>query len=146
MRVVIQRVKASSVTVDGVTVGQIGRGLNLLVGIAPTDTDTELDWMVRKVLSLRLFPSEGQDRWDLSVSEIQGELLAISQFTLYGNCQKGRRPSFDGAAPPDQAKALFARFVAKLRKSGLRVETGRFGAMMQVAIANDGPVTLILEK
>ncbi len=146
MRVVIQRVKASSVTVEGVTVGQIGRGLNLLVGIAPTDTDTEVDWMVRKVLSLRLFPSEGQDRWDLSVSEIQGELLVVSQFTLYGDCQKGRRPSFDDAAPPDQAKALFDRFVAKLSESGLRVETGRFGAMMQVAIANDGPVTLILEK
>jgi D-aminoacyl-tRNA deacylase len=146
MRVVIQRVKASSVTVDGVTLGQIGRGLNLLVGIAPTDTDTELDWMVRKILSLRLFPSEGQERWDLSVSEIQGELLVISQFTLYGDCQKGRRPSFDGAAPPAQAEALFNRFVAKLRESGLKIETGRFGAMMQVAIANDGPVTLILEK
>jgi D-aminoacyl-tRNA deacylase len=146
MRVVIQRVKASSVTVEGVTVGQIGRGLNLLVGIAPTDTDTELDWMVRKVLSLRLFPSEGQDRWDLSISEIQGELLVISQFTLFGDCQKGRRPFFDGAAPPDQAKALFDRFVVKLRESALRVETGRFGAMMEVAIANDGPVTLILEK
>jgi D-aminoacyl-tRNA deacylase len=146
MRVVIQRVKASSVTVEGVTVGQIGRGLNLLFGIAPTDTDTELDWMVRKVLNLRLFPSKGQDLWDLSVCEIQGELLVLSQFTLLGDCQKGRRPSFDGAAPPDQAKALFDRFVAKLRESGLGVETGRFGAMMQVAIANDGPVTLILEK
>jgi D-aminoacyl-tRNA deacylase len=146
MRVVIQRVKASSVTVEGVTVGQIGRGLNLLVGIAPTDTDTELDWMVRKVLSLRLFPSEGQERWDLSVCEIQGELLVISQFTLYSDCQKGRRPSFDGAAPPVQAEVLFNQFVAKLRESGLKIETGRFGAMMQVAIANDGPVTLILEK
>lgn len=146
MRVVIQRVKASSVMVEGVTVGRIGQGLNLLVGIAPTDTDTEIDWMVRKVLSLRLFPSEGQDRWDLSVSEIQGELLVISQFTLYGDCQKGRRPSFDGAALPVQAEALFDRFVTKLRESSLRVETGRFGAMMQVAIANDGPVTLMLEK
>lgn len=146
MRVVIQRVNSSSVTVEGVTVGQIGRGLNLLVGIAPTDTDTELDWMVRKVLSLRLFPSEGQDRWDLSVSEIQGEILVISQFTLYGDCQKGRRPSFDGAASPIQAEALFDRFLVKLRESGLKVESGRFGAMMQVAIANDGPVTLILEK
>lgn len=146
MRVVIQRVNSSSVTVEGVTVGKIGRGLNLLVGIAPTDTDTELDWMVRKVLSLRLFPSEGQDRWDLSVSEIQGEILVISQFTLYGDCQKGRRPSFDSAASPIQAEALFDRFVVKLRESGLKVESGRFGAMMQVAIANDGPVTLILEK
>jgi D-aminoacyl-tRNA deacylase len=146
MRVVIQRVTASSVTVEGAVVGQIGRGLNLLVGIAPTDTDIELDWIVRKVLSLRVFPSEGQDRWDLSITEIQGELLVVSQFTLYGDCQKGRRPSFEGAAPPLQAEALFERFVAKLRESRLKVETGQFGAMMQVAIANDGPVTLIFER
>jgi D-aminoacyl-tRNA deacylase len=146
MRVVIQRVKASSVTVEGIVVGQIGRGLNLLVGIAPTDTDVELDWIARKVLSLRVFPSEGQDRWDLSITDIEGELLVVSQFTLYGDCQKGRRPSFDGAAPPVQAEALFDRFIAKLRESRLKVETGQFGSMMQVAIANDGPVTLILER
>jgi D-aminoacyl-tRNA deacylase len=146
MRVVIQRVEASSVTVEGVVVGQIGRGLTLLVGIAPTDTDGDLDWIASKVLSLRVFPSEGQDRWDLSITDIQGELLVVSQFTLYGDCQKGRRPSFEGAAPPVQAEALFKRLVAILRESRLKVETGQFGAMMQVAIANDGPVTLILER
>ncbi|WP_404783302.1 D-aminoacyl-tRNA deacylase [Altericista sp. CCNU0014] len=146
MRVVLQRVKASSVAVEGAIAGRIGRGLNLLVGIAPTDTEAELDWMARKVLSLRIFPTEGQDRWDRSIADIQGELLVVSQFTLYGDCRKGRRPSFDGAAPPDRAEALFERFVLKLRQSGLKVETGRFGAAMQVAIDNDGPVTLLLEK
>lgn len=147
MRVVIQRVTASSVSVDGVVIGQIGRGLNLLVGVAATDTEVELDWMVRKVLGLRIFPATGSDRWDLSIQDIQGELLVVSQFTLYGDCRKGRRPSFDQAAPPTQAEALYDRFVAKLREaSGLRVETGKFGAMMAVAIANDGPVTLLLER
>jgi D-aminoacyl-tRNA deacylase len=146
MRVVIQRVKASSVAVEGTVIGQIGRGLNLLVGIAATDTETELDWMVRKCLDLRLFPAAGSDRWEQSVQDIGGELLVISQFTLYGDCRKGRRPSFDQAASPAQAEALYDQFVEKLRQSGLRVETGRFGAMMQVHIENDGPVTLVLER
>ncbi|MBD0268734.1 MAG: D-tyrosyl-tRNA(Tyr) deacylase [Cyanobacteria bacterium Co-bin8] len=146
MRVVIQRVKASSVSVEGNLIGQISRGLNLLVGIAPTDTAAELDWMVRKCLDLRLFPAEGSDRWEQSVQEIGGELLVISQFTLYGDCRKGRRPSFDQAAPPAQAEVLYNQFVEKLRQSGLRVETGQFGAMMQVHIENDGPVTLLLER
>ena len=146
MRVVIQRVKASSVKVDERVVGEIGRGLNLLVGIAPTDTDAELIWMARKVLSLRIFPAEGRDRWDLSIADIKGELLVVSQFTLYGDCRKGRRPSFDQAAPPTQAEALFDRFVASLRASDLKVETGKFGAMMEVDIQNYGPVTLLLER
>ncbi|MBD2260494.1 D-aminoacyl-tRNA deacylase [Pseudanabaena sp. FACHB-2040] len=146
MRVVIQRVRASSVSVEGNLVGQISRGLNLLVGVAPTDTAAELDWMARKCLDLRLFPAEGSDRWEQSVQEIGGELLVISQFTLYGDCRKGRRPSFDQAAPPAQAEVLYNQFVEKLRQSGLRVETGQFGAMMQVHIENDGPVTLLLER
>ncbi|MFQ4145025.1 D-aminoacyl-tRNA deacylase [Chlorogloeopsis sp. ULAP02] len=147
MRVIIQRVKSSQVTVDGEIVGKIGRGLNLLVGIAETDGDAELDWMVRKCLELRLFPDrEGGDRWQKSVQEIDGELLVISQFTLYGDCRKGRRPSFDRSAAPQTAEDLYNSFVAKLRESGLRVETGKFGAMMQVSIENDGPVTLLLEK
>ncbi|MFH7242408.1 MAG: D-aminoacyl-tRNA deacylase [Spirulina sp.] len=146
MRVVVQRVTSSRVWVAGEVVGEIGRGLNLLVGIAPTDTATELDWMARKCLDLRLFPSPGSDRWDQSVQEIQGEILVISQFTLYGDCRKGRRPSFDKAAPPAQAEALYNQFVERLRASGLRVKTGRFGAMMQVDISNDGPVTLLLER
>jgi len=147
MRVVIQRVKSSQVTVNGEIVGKIGRGLNLLVGIADTDTETELDWMARKCLDLRLFPdAEGGDRWQKSIQEIGGELLVVSQFTLYGDCRKGRRPSFDRSAVPKLAQDLYNSFVAKLQASGLRVETGEFGAMMQVAIENDGPVTLILER
>ncbi len=146
MRVVVQRVTASQVKVDGAVIGEIGPGINLLVGIAPIDTETELAWMARKCLDLRLFPSPGSERWDLSVQEIQGEILVVSQFTLYGDCRKGRRPSFDGAAPPAQAEVLYDDFVALLKASGLRVETGQFGAMMQVEIHNDGPVTLLLER
>lgn len=147
MRVVVQRVTSSQVAVNGQIVG-IGRGLNLLVGIANTDTEAELDWMTRKCLELRLFPSEQGDdaRWEKSVQDIGGELLVISQFTLYGDCRKGRRPSFDRSAAPEIAKDLYHHFVAKLRQSGLRVETGEFGTMMQVSIENDGPVTLLLEK
>jgi D-tyrosyl-tRNA(Tyr) deacylase len=147
MRLVIQRVKFSQVTVNGEVVGKIGRGLNLLVGIASTDTETELDWMARKCLELRLFGGEeGSDRWLKSIQEIGGEILVISQFTLYGDCRKGRRPSFDRSATPHAAEDLYNRFVAKLRASRLRVETGKFGAMMQVSIENDGPVTLLLER
>lgn len=147
MRVIIQRVKSSQVIVNGEVIGKIGRGLNLLVGIADTDTDVELDWMARKCLELRLFPDEeGGDRWQKSVQEINGELLVVSQFTLYGDCRKGRRPSFDRCASPQTAEDLYNSFVNKLSVSGLRVETGKFGAMMQVSIENDGPVTLFLER
>ena len=148
MRVIIQRVKSSQVTVNGEVVGKIGRGLNLLVGIANTDTEAELYWMVRKCLDLRLFPGNdtSSDRWEKSVQEIQGELLVVSQFTLYGDCRKGRRPSFTRSSAPDIAQKLYEQFVEKLRQSGLRVETGQFGAMMQVFIENDGPVTLLLER
>lgn len=145
MRVVIQRVKASHVTVNGTIVGQIQRGLNLLVGLADKDTPAELGWMAQKCLNLRVFPDE-TGRWDKSVQEIQGELLVVSQFTLYGDCRKGRRPSFDRAAAPSQAEVLYHQFVGLLRESGLKVETGVFGAMMEVVIENDGPVTLLLER
>jgi D-aminoacyl-tRNA deacylase len=146
MRVVVQRVQSSQVTIDGKVVGKIGRGLNLLVGIAETDREAELDWMVKKCLELRLFPGETGDRFDRSIQEIQGELLVISQFTLYGDCRKGRRPSFDRAASPASAEQRYIEFVMKLRQSGLKVETGQFGAMMQVLIENDGPVTILLER
>lgn len=148
MRVVIQRVKSSQVEVAGRVVGKINRGLNLLVGITSTDTEVEIDWMVRKCLELRLFPGgEGTSgKWEKSVVEIGGELLVVSQFTLYGDCRKGRRPSFDRSAPPEEARRLYGKFVKKLRQSGLRIETGEFGAMMQVLIENDGPVTLLLER
>ncbi|NEQ71975.1 MAG: D-tyrosyl-tRNA(Tyr) deacylase [Okeania sp. SIO2C9] len=148
MRVIIQRVKFSQVKVNGEIVGKIGKGLNLLVGIATTDTEVEIDWMVRKCLDLRLFPDpdSNNNRWEKSVKEINGELLIISQFTLYGDCRKGRRPSFDNAASPEVAKQLYQLFVEGLKLSCLKVETGIFGAMMEVEIDNDGPVTLLLER
>ena len=147
MRVIVQRVRSSTVTVNGTAIGQIERGLNLLIGIAHGDTITEVDWMVRKILSLRLFPAEEiESSFQLSVQEIGGEILAISQFTLYADCRKGRRPSFEEAASSAAAEQLYENMIAKLRQSGLKVETGRFGADMKVEIVNDGPVTLLLEK
>ena len=148
MRVVVQRVKSSSVRVDGQIVGQIDCGLNLLVGIAATDTEAELDWMTRKCLELRLFPDESEPTkpWSKSVIDIRGEILVVSQFTLYGDCRKGRRPSFSNSATPNIAEPLYHLFVDKLKASGLNIATGKFGAMMEVEIENDGPVTLILEK
>ena len=148
MRVLIQRVTSSQVEVDGKIIGQIERGLNLLVGIASTDTEAELTWMVRKCLDLRLFPDplSSSNRPELSVKDIKGEILVVSQFTLYGDCRKGRRPSYSNSAPPVVAEELYDKFVNKLRASGLKVETGQFGAMMQVTINNDGPVTLWLER
>ncbi len=147
MRVVIQRVKSSAVTIEGKVISKIGRGLNLLVGISPTDTDAELDWMSRKCLDLRLFPGdENSSRWEKSVSDIQGEILVVSQFTLYGDCRKGRRPSFSNSASPEIAEKIYDRFVAKLQQSGLYIASGQFGAMMEVQIENDGPVTLLLER
>ncbi|BDT15666.1 D-tyrosyl-tRNA(Tyr) deacylase [Limnospira platensis NIES-39] len=148
MRVVIQRVKSSQVTVNGQIVGKINQGLNLLVGISATDTEAEVDWMARKCLDLRLFPDPDNHsgRWDKSVQDIGGELLVVSQFTLYGDCRKGRRPSFDRSAPPEAAEKLYQLFIEKLRISGLKVATGEFGAMMNVSIENDGPVTLLLER
>ena len=147
MRVVIQRVKSSAVTIEGKVISKIGRGLNLLVGISPSDTDAELDWMSRKCLELRLFPGdENSSRWEKSVSDIQGEILVVSQFTLYGDCRKGRRPSFSNSAAPEIAEKIYDRFVEKLQQSGLYIASGQFGAMMEVQIENDGPVTLLLEK
>ncbi len=147
MRVIIQRVISSQVAVDGEIIGKIGTGLNLLVAIANTDTEAELDWMARKCLDLRLFTELAEDKpWQKSIVEIGGELLVVSQFTLYGDCRKGRRPSMSRSASPEIAENLYNCFVEKLRTSGLRVETGKFGAMMQVSIENDGPVTLILER
>lgn len=145
MRIVVQRVTRSHVCVDSEVVGSIGKGLNLLIGIASTDTETETDWMVRKCLQLRLFDGEKAKRWQKSIQEIGGEILVISQFTLYGDCRKGRRPSFDASAVT-LAEDSYNYFVARLRQSNLKVETGRFGANMQVSIENDGPVTLLLER
>jgi len=146
MRVLIQRVSSSQVMVEGEVIGSIGRGLTLLIGIAPSDTEAELVWMAKKCLNLRLFPQGEDGRFDQSVTDIGGAILAVSQFTLYGDSAKGRRPSFTQAAPPEQAEQLYDRFVELLRQSGLAVQTGKFGATMQVSIENDGPVTLWLER
>lgn len=145
MRIILQRVNESRVEVAGQIIGRIEKGLNLLVGITPSDTDQEVTWMARKCLELRIFPDQS-GKLSQSVQDIEGGLLVISQFTLYGDCRKGRRPSFDKAAPGAMAEQIYEQFVTKLRASGLQVETGQFGAMMNVYIENDGPVTLILER
>ncbi|HEY9768731.1 MAG TPA: D-aminoacyl-tRNA deacylase [Coleofasciculaceae cyanobacterium] len=145
MRVVVQRVKSASVRVNRQIIGKIGQGLNLLVAISATDTEVELDWMTRKCLELRLFPDRDK-LWSKSVMDIQGEILVVSQFTLYGDCRKGRRPSFSNSAAPNIAEPLYDLFVDKLQQSGLAIATGQFGATMEVNIENDGPVTLVLDK
>jgi len=127
-------------------IGEISAGLNLLVGIAATDTDTEVDWMARKCLDLRLFADGDGKPWSKSIVDIQGEILVVSQFTLYGDCRQGRRPSFSASASPDSAQPLYDLFVSKLQQSNLTIATGKFGAMMSVEIENDGPVTMILER
>lgn len=145
MRIVLQRVAHASVTIGGQTVGRIERGLCLLVGITHSDTAAEAGWLAEKVAGLRIF-SDPDERMNLSLAEAGGALLVVSQFTLYGDASKGRRPSFVGAARPEQAQPLYEAFIAALRARGLRVETGEFGARMLVDIQNDGPVTLILER
>ncbi|MEK3882723.1 D-aminoacyl-tRNA deacylase [Paenibacillus sp. PL2-23] len=145
MKVVAQRSKAARVTVDGNVTGEIPFGLVLLVGMTHEDTEADVRWMADKVAGLRIF----EDEWgkmNHSVTEVGGAILSVSQFTLYGDCRKGRRPNFMAAARPEQAEALYVAFNAALREHGLRVETGRFGAMMDVELINDGPVTLILES
>ena len=146
MRVVLQRVSRGEVRIDGATVGRIGRGYVLLAGFAEGDDEAALEWMADKVIGLRLFP-DGDGRMNVDLTEVEGGLLVVSQFTLYGDARKGRRPSFTGAAAPDTAALLYERFVALLRaRASGRVETGEFGAMMDVELVNDGPVTLILER
>ena len=149
MRVVLQRVSRAQVRVDGNVTGQIGVGFVILVGFAPGDTEETLTWMAEKILSLRLF-RDAEDKMNRSLDEVRGAVLVVSQFTLYGDARKGRRPSFIDAAPPEVANQLYDRFVALLREQGARssisVETGVFGAMMEVELVNDGPVTLLLER
>ena len=135
----------ASVRVDGQTVGAIGRGFCVLAGFKADDTDEKLRWMADKLLGLRVF-ADAEDKMNLALPDVGGALLVISQFTLYGDAQKGRRPSFIDAARPEVAEPLYERFVVMLRERGATVETGRFGAMMDVELVNDGPVTLVLEK
>jgi len=145
VRAVVQRVSRAAVRVDGRTVGAIGRGFVVLAGFAPTDAEAALAWMADKLIGLRLF-ADAEDKMNLALADVGGAMLVVSQFTLYGDASKGRRPSFIGAAAPEQAEALYERFVALLRERGVPVETGRFRAMMDVELVNDGPVTLLLER
>lgn len=149
MRVVVQRVSRAEVRVGGRVAGTIGIGFLVLVGFVRSDSGDTLAWMADKILGLRLF-GDAEGKMNLALADVRGALLVVSQFTLYGDVQKGRRPSFIDAAPPDVAIPLYEQFVALLRErgagSGTRVETGEFGAMMEVELVNDGPVTLILER
>ncbi len=145
MRVILQRVSRASVTIGGRVAGAIERGFCLLVGFTHGDTEAAVDWMAEKVAGLRLF-SDSAGKMNLGIDEVGGEVLVISQFTLYGDTAKGRRPSFIDAARPEVAIPLYQRFIAALRGRGLEVATGEFGADMLVEIHNDGPVTLILDR
>lgn len=145
MRAVVQRVKRASVTVDDEVTGAIGEGILLLLGAGEGDTDEDLNWMLDKVVNLRIFRDD-DGKMNLSLLDVGGELLVVSQFTLYGDCRKGRRPSFVRALQPEAAEAMVDEFVDRARARGLTVGTGRFGAMMDVELLNDGPVTLLLDS
>lgn len=145
MRIVVQRVSRACVSVDGQIVGQIGMGLLLLIGFRESDAEEELAFWADKCVHLRIF-NDPDEKMNRSLLDVEGEILAVSQFTLYGDARKGRRPSFVDAAKPEIAEAMYLRFIELLRKKGVRVATGIFGAMMEVEIHNSGPVTIILEK
>lgn len=145
MKVVIQRVSGSSVKVDGKLVGEIGKGLMLLIGIDENDEKTDADWLIQKILNLRIFGDE-DGKLNLSVQDIKGEILCISQFTLMADYKKGNRPSFIKAARPEKAIPLFEYFKQEITKSGLKTESGIFGADMKVSLINDGPVTVVMDS
>lgn len=145
MRAVIQRVSQAAVSIDGETRGKIDRGLVVLLGIRPGDTDNDLKWLADKIVHLRIF-ADRDGKMNLSVADIDGEVLIISQFTLYGDCRKGRRPGFSGAAAPDIAEPLYNKFLQEVEKHKLRVASGTFQAEMAVELTNDGPVTLLLDS
>ncbi|HEY0528178.1 MAG TPA: D-aminoacyl-tRNA deacylase [Gemmatimonadaceae bacterium] len=141
----LQRVSRAEVRIDGKSVGRIGKGFLLLVGFSHSDTSEKVEWMAEKTSGLRLF-SDAQDKMNLALADVGGAVLVVSQFTLYGNAEKGKRPSFIDAARPETAVPLYEQFIAALRSRNLQVETGEFGAMMEVDLVNDGPVTLWLER
>ena len=145
MRAVIQRVTRAQVSVGEEVVGKIGPGLLVLLGVSKTDTEVDADYLATKIFGLRIFDDQN-GKMNLSLTETRGSVLAVSQFTLYGDVRKGRRPSFDEAAPPPLARELYEHFVAKIRHAGFACETGRFQAMMQVELVNDGPVTILLDS
>ena len=145
MRAVVQRVSRAKVTVGAEVTGEIGLGLLVLLGVGAGDTRSAADYLVEKTTGLRIFEDDG-GKMNLSVAEVSGAVLVVSQFTLYGDARKGRRPSFDGAAPPEQARELYEYFVERVRAAGLRCETGRFQETMQVELVNEGPVTILLDS
>ncbi len=145
MKFVVQRVNEASVTVEGKVIGQIGKGFLVLIGVSGEDTKEIADKMVKKLLGLRIFDDEN-DKINLSLTDVDGSLLLISQFTLYANCKKGYRPSFIEAGSPDMANEMYEYIIAKCRESGFKVETGEFGADMKVSLLNDGPFTIVLDS
>lgn len=145
MRAVVQRVSRAQVSVEGQVVGCIAKGFVVLLGVANTDTQADVDYVVEKIAGLRVFP-DTEGKMNLSLADVGGEILAVSQFTLHGDCRRGKRPSYSDAARPEVAIPLYERFVQDLRLRGIRVETGVFGAMMQVELVNEGPVTVLLDS
>jgi len=145
MKALIQRVSEAKVTVDKKVVGQIGRGVVILLGVRQTDTEKDADFLVGKIVNLRIFPGE-KGHFDVALTDVKGEALVVSQFTLYGSCDKGRRPDFIEAAKPDHAEKLYDYFVKKMKETGIKTKTGVFQAMMDVHLINDGPVTFMLES
>jgi D-tyrosyl-tRNA(Tyr) deacylase len=145
MRAVVQRVSRAKVSVEGEVTGEIGPGLLVLLGVGRDDTEASAEYLADKVVGLRIFEDDG-GRMNRSVTDVAGAVLAVSQFTLYGDARKGKRPSFDDAAPPEKARGLYDHFVQRVRAAGLRCETGRFQEMMQVELVNEGPVTILLDS
>ena len=145
MRAVVQRVTSASVTIDGEVVGAIGAGLVVLLGVKPGDDERAFDYLAEKIANLRIFPDD-DGKMNRSLLEVEGAALVVSQFTLYGDCRKGRRPSYSDSAPPEEAQRLYEELLVRLRATGIPVRAGVFRAMMQVALVNDGPVTLLLDS
>ena len=145
MKTVIQRVSEASVTIDGQVTGRIGKGFMILIGIGAEDTEEQADWIAQKIANMRIFEDE-EERMNLSLKDVGGEILAISHFTLYADCRKGNRPNFLGAGKPEMSEPLYEYLCDALRAHGIHVETGVFGADMKVALVNDGPVTIVLER
>jgi len=145
MRAVVQRVSRANVVVSGETTGEIGQGLLVLIAVGQADTESDADYLAEKIAGLRIFEDE-KGKMSLAVAEIGGSVLVVSQFTLYGDVRRGKRPSFDGAAPPQRGRELYDYFVERIRAQGLRCETGRFQEMMQVELVNDGPVTILVDS
>lgn len=145
MRAVVQRVSRAQVSIDEKTTGSIGQGMVVFVGVSPSDTEKDIQWLAEKIVHLRIFEDK-DGKMNTSLADIEGEVLIISQFTLYGDCRKGRRPGFSGAAPPAKAEPYYLKFVQEVKSKGVQVATGTFQADMQVELVNDGPVTLLLDS